>query len=143
MTQADQHPFETGLDRTGANFAPLTPGSFLARAAASFPDKAAVVDGARRLTHRDLLERCRRLASALGRRGVGRLDTVAILASNIPEMIEAHFAVPMLGGVLNPLNTRLDAATLAFSLRHGEAKVLIVDRDHAPLVAQVVALLDE
>ncbi|WP_238297084.1 AMP-binding protein, partial [Methylobacterium soli] len=143
MTGLTGHPFETGLDKSAANFAPLTPVSFLARAAGSFGASLAIIDGERRITYADLYRRCRRLASALGRRGVGRLDTVAILASNIPEMIEAHFAVPMLGGVLNPLNTRLDAATLAFSLRHGEAKVLIVDRDHAPLVAQVVALLDE
>ena len=113
MTQADHHPFETGLDRSGANFAPLTPVSFLARAAQSFADKTAVIDGARRFTYRELMERCRRLASALQKRGVRRLDTVAILASNIPEMIEAHFAIPMLGAVLYPLNTRLDAPTMA------------------------------
>src|SRR5215218_8078543 len=138
MTHADSHPFETGLDRTGANFAPLTPVSFLTRAAQAFADKTAVIDGARRFTYRDLLERCRRLASALQNRGVRRLDTVAILASNIPEMIEAHFAVPMLGAVLNPLNTRLDASAIAFSLNHGGAKVLIVDRDYAPLVKQAL-----
>jgi 3-(methylthio)propionyl---CoA ligase len=143
MTQADQHPFETGLDRTGANFAPLTPVSFLTRAAAAFADKTAVIDGARRFTYRELLERCRRLASALGKRGVGRLDTVAILASNVPEMIEAHFAVPMLGAVLNPLNTRLDAPAIAFSLNHGGAKVLIVDQDYAPLVRKALAEVRE
>jgi fatty-acyl-CoA synthase len=143
MTGLTGHPFETGLDKSSANFAPLTPVSFLARAAGSFGASLAVIDGERRITYADLFVRCRRLASALARRGIGRLDTVAILASNIPEMIEAHFAVPMLGAVLNPLNTRLDAATLAFSLRHGEAKVLIVDRDYAPLVAQVLALIEE
>ncbi|KAB1074039.1 AMP-binding protein [Methylobacterium planeticum] len=137
------HPFETGLDKNRANFAALTPPSFLARAAVSFGASVAVIDDERRITYAELYDRCRRLASALARRGIGRLETVAILAPNIPEMIEAHFAVPMLGAVLNPLNTRLDAATLAFSLRHGEAKVLIVDRDFAPLVAQVLALLDE
>src|SRR5215207_9680206 len=115
MTSSVLHPFETGLDRTGANFVPLTPVSFLTRAAEAFGGKTAVIDGARRITYRDLLERCRRLASALQKRGIGRLDTVAILASNIPELIEAHFAVPMLGAVLNPLNTRLDAPTIAFS----------------------------
>jgi fatty-acyl-CoA synthase len=138
MTQADHHPFETGLDRTGANYVPLTPVSFLMRAAEAFPDKTAVIDAERRTTYRELLERCRRLASALEKRGVGRLDTVAILASNIPEMIEAHFAVPMLGAVLNPLNTRLDAPTIAFSLNHGDAKALIVDQDYAPLVKQAL-----
>ena len=95
----------------------------------------AVIDGDRRFTYGELNDRCVRLASALATRGVGRLDTVAILASNIPEMVEAHFAVPMLGAVLNPLNTRLDAATIAFSLNHGRAKVLIVDREFAALMA--------
>ena len=100
----------------------------------SFRDKVAVIDGERRFTYGQLSERCVRLASALAERGVRRLDTVAILASNIPEMIEAHFAIPMLGAVLNPLNTRLDAATIAFSLNHGRAKVLIVDREFAALM---------
>ena len=135
------HPFEAGLDRTPANFVPLTPASFLARAAAAFGDRTAVIDGARRFTYRDLHERSVRLASALARRGIARLDTVAILASNIPEMVEAHFALPMLGAVLNPLNTRLDAATIAFSLEHGGARVLLADRDHAGLAAEAVARL--
>ena len=91
------------------------------------------------LPMRQLLDRCVRLASALGELRGRRLDTVAIIASNIPEMIEAHFAVPMLGAVLNPLNTRLDAANIAFSLAHGGAKVLIVDGDYAPLVRQALA----
>src|ERR1700761_9583342 len=129
------HPFETGLDRHPANFVPLSPVSFLRRAVASFRDKTAVIDGDRRFSYGELYERCVRLAEALADRGVKRLDTVAILASNVPEMIEAHFAVPMLGAVLNPLNTRLDAATIAFSLNHGRAKVLIVDREFAPLIA--------
>ncbi len=94
-----------------------------------------MIDGERHFTYGELHERCVRLASALADRGVGRLDTVAILASNIPAMIEAHFAVPMLGAVLNPLNTRLDAASIAFSLNHGRAKVLIADREFASLVA--------
>nr|WP_294509341.1 AMP-binding protein [uncultured Rhodopila sp.] len=133
--QTAGHPFETGLDRHPANFVPLSPTSFLRRAVSSFRDKIAVIDGERRFSYADLYERCVRLAAALADRGVGRLDTVAILASNVPEMIEAHFAVPMLGAVLNPLNTRLDAATIAFSLNHGRAKVLIVDREFAPLVS--------
>jgi fatty-acyl-CoA synthase len=133
--QTAGHPFETGLDRNPANFVPLSPVSFLRRAVSSFRDKIAVVDGERRFSYADLYERCVRLAAALADRGIGRLDTVAILASNVPEMIEAHFAVPMLGAVLNPLNTRLDAATIAFSLNHGRAKVLIVDREFASLVS--------
>jgi fatty-acyl-CoA synthase len=136
------HPFETGLDRHPANFVPLSPTSFLRRSAESFRDKIAVIDGERRLTYGALQDRCVRLASALAARGIGRLDTVAILALNVPEMIEAHFAVPMLGAVLNPLNTRLDAAAIAFSLNHGNAKILIVDRKFCPQVATIRGLLD-
>src|ERR1700758_446310 len=139
---SSMHPFETDLDRDQANYVPLTPVSFLTRAASAFAEKIAVIDGPRRTTYRQLLDRCTRLASALAKLGVGRLDTVAIIASNIPEMIEAHFAVPMLGAVLNPLNTRLDAANIAFSLKHGSAKVLIVDGDYAEVVREALALLD-
>src|SRR4029079_14867529 len=92
----------------------------------------------RSFTYAQLLDRCVRLASALEKLGVKQLDTVAIIASNIPEMIEAHFAVPLLGAVLNPLNTRLDAANIAFSLMHGNARVLIVDAEYAPLVRQAL-----
>ena len=137
------HPFETDLDRNPANYVPLTPVSFLTRAASAFAEKVAVIDGTRHYTYRQLLERCTRLASALAKLGIGHLDTVAIIASNIPEMIEAHFAVPMLGAVLNPLNTRLDAANIAFSLKHGSAKVLIVDGDYEPLVREALSQLDQ
>src|SRR6476661_8557211 len=136
------HPFETNLDRHPSNYIPLSPVSFLTRAASAFANKLAVIDGERRYTYKQLLDRCTRLASALTRLGVSRLDTVAIIASNIPEMIEAHFAVPMLGAVLNPLNTRLDAANIAFSLMHGSAKVLIVDAEYAPLVRQALQQVD-
>jgi fatty-acyl-CoA synthase len=142
MTGTSAHPFETGLDRNSANYVPLTPVSFLRRAASAFANKTAVIDGEHRYTYAQLHDRCVRLASALAGLGVKRLDTVAIMASNIPEMIEAHYAVPMLGAVLNPLNTRLDAANVAFSLKHGAAKILIVDGDYAPLVKQALALLD-
>src|ERR1700686_1042682 len=142
MTLKDEHAFEAGLSPHPANYVPLTPVSFLTRAANAFAEKVAVIDGARNYTYAQLLDRCVRLASALATLGVGRLDTVAIIGSNIPEMIEAHFAVPMLGAVLNPLNTRLDAANIAFSLVHGGAKVLIVDGDYAPLVRQALEQLD-
>jgi 3-(methylthio)propionyl---CoA ligase len=141
-SQSMENPFEAGLDRHPANYVPLSPISFLRRSVLAFRDKIAVIDGERRYTYADLHERCVRLASALAARGVGRLDTVAILASNVPEMIEAHFAVPMLGAVLNPLNTRLDAATIAFSLNHGRAKVLIADREFAALVSAARGQLD-
>ena len=142
MALPDRHAFETGLDATQANFVPLSPVSFLTRAATAFADKVAVVDGERRYTYTNLLDRSVRLASALSKIGVGRLDTVAILASNIPELIEALYAVPMLGAVLNPLNTRLDAANIAFSLKHGGAKVFLVERDFATLVEQALQQLD-
>lgn len=142
MALPDRHAFETGLDATQANFVPLSPVSFLTRAATAFADKVAVVDGERRYTYTNLLNRSVRLASALSKLGVGRLDTVAILASNIPELIEALYAVPMLGAVLNPLNTRLDAANIAFSLKHGGAKVFLVERDFATLVEQALQQLD-
>ena len=139
MSQA--HPFETDLDRTGANFVSLSPVSFLLRAARGIVDKTAVIDGERQFTYQQLFERAKRLASALKKRGVRRLDTVAIIASNIAEMIEAHFAVPMLGAVLNPINTRLDAASVAFSLNHGQAKVFIVDAEHARVAKEALALV--
>jgi acyl-CoA synthetase (AMP-forming)/AMP-acid ligase II len=113
MTETIAHPFETGLDRTPANYVPLTPVSFLTRAASAFGNKTAVMDGTRRYTYRQLLDRCVRLASGLAGLGVGRLDTVAIMASNIPEMIEAHYAVPM----LNPLNPSCPALLSASRLR--------------------------
>ncbi|MBV8767822.1 MAG: AMP-binding protein [Hyphomicrobiales bacterium] len=134
--------FEIGLDANPANFVPLSPVSFLSRAASAFPNKIAVVDGDRRWSYPQLYERSVRLASGLANLGVGRLDTVAIIASNIPELIEAFYGVPMLGAVLNPLNTRLDAANIAFSLNHGGAKVIIVDREYAALVAAALEKVD-
>src|SRR5712671_3051526 len=142
MNANDTHPFEANLDRHPSNYIPLSPVSFLTRAASAFAGKVAVIDGERRYTYAQLLDRCTRLASGLAQLGVKRLDTVAIIASNIPEMIEAHFAVPMLGAVLNPLNTRLDAANIAFSLMHGSAKVLIVDAEYTPLVRQALQQVD-
>jgi fatty-acyl-CoA synthase len=138
MAEHNRKSFEAGLHRSAANFIPLSPVSFLTRAAAAFADKLAVVDGERQYTYGQLLDRCVRLASGLSQLGIGPLDTVAIIASNIPEMIEAHYAVPMLGAVLNPLNTRLDARTIRFSLQHGGAKVLIVDPSYREVVRQAL-----
>src|SRR5512141_1372198 len=121
--------YETDLDRNAANYAPLTPLSFIERAAYVYPGRAAVVHGARRYTWGQTYARCRRLAAALAARGVGPGDTVAVMASNTPEMYECHFGVPMLGAVLNTLNTRLDADAIAFMLNHGNARVLITDRE--------------
>jgi fatty-acyl-CoA synthase len=129
------------LARNAANFTALTPLSFLARAAAVYPDKLAVVHGGRRFSYRELYARCRQLADALRRRGIGPGDTVAVLAPNVPALLEAHYGVPMAGAVLNALNYRLDARSIAFILAHGEAKLLIADREFAPVVAPALAEL--
>ncbi|RYI99967.1 MAG: acyl-CoA synthetase, partial [Acetobacteraceae bacterium] len=132
--------YETGLDRVAANHQPLTPLLFLERAAATFPDHVAVVHGALRRPYRELRDRCVRLASALAARGIGRGDTVAALLPNIPEMLECHYGVPMAGAVLNTINTRLDADTIGYILTHGEAKVLIVDREFIPVARAALAV---
>jgi 3-(methylthio)propionyl---CoA ligase len=122
------------LARNAANFAPLNPLGFLSRAAAVYPDKLAVVYGGARFTYRQVYERCCRLADALRRRGIERGDTVAVMAPNVPALLEAHYGVPMAGAVLNALNYRLDTRSIAFILAHGEAKLLIADREFAPIV---------
>ena len=138
MTEAYRHD----LDRNPANHQPLTPLSFLARSAAVFPDKLAVVHGPVRRDYRTFYARARQLASALERAGVGRGQTVSALLLNTPPMLEAHYGVPMMGGVLNALNTRLDAAGIAFILSHGEAKFVLVDSELAPLLAQALDQMD-
>ena len=139
MTLVDSNPYEIGLDKNAANYVPLTPIGFLRRSAAVYPDRSAVVYGERRYSWRQALQRCRRLAAALATRGIRRGDTVALMAPNIPEAFEAHFGVPMAGAVLNALNIRLDPDTIAFILRHGEAKALISDTEFAPVIRQVLA----
>src|SRR5215472_3826295 len=134
------NPYDTDLDRNAANFQPLTPLSFLARAAAVHPDQSAVIHGARTWTYREFYARARRLASALARRGIKRGDTVSVMLANTPAMIETHYGVPMTGAVLNTLNTRLDAATVAFQLDHAESKVLIADREFSKLAKEALAL---
>jgi fatty-acyl-CoA synthase len=143
MTAPDgTNPYEIGLDKNAANFVPLTPLGFLARSAAVFPDRAAVVYGERRYSWRQADARCRRLAAALAARGIGRGDTVALMAPNVPEAFEAHFGVAMAGAVLNALNIRLDPETVAFILGHGEAKVLLIDTEFAPVVEAALEKLD-
>jgi fatty-acyl-CoA synthase len=127
------------LPRTAANFAPLTPTAFLRKAAAAHPDHPAVVYGATRRSWAETAARCRRLASALARAGLAPGDTVAVMAANTPELYEAHFGVPLAGGVLCALNTRLDAGTIAYALDHAEAKALIADREFAPVVRAALA----
>ena len=128
------------LGRNQANYTPLSPLSFLRKAATVHPQRLAVVHGERRLSWAQVQARCRRLASALQRMGVAEGDTVAALLPNTPAMIELHFAPAMLGAVLNTLNTRLDAETLAFMLDHGEAKVVFVDREFSPVMKRALAL---
>ena len=132
--------YDTDLDRNAANFQPLTPLGFLERSAAVFPDRLAVVHGAVRRNYRDLYARARRLASALAAHGVGKNDTVTVMLANTPAMLECHFGVPMAGAVLNTLNTRLDAAIIAFTLDHAETKVLITDREFSGVMKQALAL---
>src|SRR5215468_10548527 len=141
MTSSAQNHSPVGLDKNAANYAPLTPLTFLAWSAHAVPQRTAVIHGARRFTWRETYARCRRLASALARRGIGTGDTVAAMLSNTPEMYECHFGVPMAGAVLNTLNTRLDAEAIAFMLQHGEAKVLVTDREFSTTVKGALAKL--
>ena len=134
-------PYDIDLDRNPANHAALTPLGFIERTAAVYPQRTAIVHGALKRSWAEEYARCRRLASALAKRGIGRGDTVAVMAPNIPELFEAHFGVPMTGAVLNALNTRLDAATIAFILGHGETKLLIADREFSPVIKAALAQL--
>ncbi|WP_209017421.1 acyl-CoA synthetase [Roseibium aggregatum] len=133
-------PYLQGLDKTTANYAPLSPLSFLARAADVFPDRTAIVHGSQRTDYRTFYKRSRQLASALTALGIGRNDTVSVMLSNVPPMLEAHYGVPMAKAVLHSMNTRLDAAIIAFQLDHAESKVLITDREYAPVVKEALAL---
>jgi fatty-acyl-CoA synthase len=132
---------DPALRKRPANFVPLSPVSFLARAAACFADRRAVVHGARQFTYREFYLRARRLAHAFTKAGIRRGDTVAILAANVPAMLEAHFAAPMIGAVLNPINIRLDAPLIAFCLAHGGAKLLLADREFHATIAPALASL--
>ncbi len=138
---APLNPYQVGLDRNPANYAPLTPLTLIDWAATAYPGHPSVVHGATRYTWRQTYERCRRLGAALLRMGVGPGDTVAAMLPNVPAMYELHFGVAMAGAVLNTLNTRLDAETIAFMLGHGEAKVLFVDREFSVTVAAALAML--
>jgi fatty-acyl-CoA synthase len=135
------NPYEENLEKTAANYVPLTPLSFLERAAHVYPDRTSVIHGSQRFTWRQTYERCRRLGSALARRGIGVGDTVAVMLPNTPPMVEAHFGIPMCGAVLNTLNTRLDPEALAFMLEHGGATLILVDREFTAVVEKALALL--
>ncbi len=135
------NPYEQNLDKNAANFVPLTPLQFLERAAFVYPNRTAIIHGDLRRTWGETYKRCRQLASALSKRGIGVGDTVAVMAPNIPEIFEAHFGVPMIGAVLNALNIRLDAEALAFILEHGEAKVLITDREFSGVIRKALGMI--
>ena len=135
------HSYNTHLDKNSANFTPLTPLSFLDKAAYVYPNRIAVVHGAQRTTWKDEYLRCRKLASALKKRGIGESDTVAAMLPNIPPMVDMHFGPAMIGAVLNALNTRLDPEAIAFMLEHGEAKVLFCDLEYSAVVEKALALL--
>ena len=132
--------YDTGLDKNAANYTPLTPLSFLDRSAYIYPQRTALIHGQRRYTWKETYARCRRLASMLAASGVGLGDTVAVMLNNTPEMFECHFGVPMTGAVLNTMNTRLDAETIAFMLGHGEAKVFIADREYSATARKAIEL---
>jgi len=133
-------PYDTDLPRNAANFQPLTPLSFLARAAEVYPDTTAIIHGGLKRNYRDFYARARQLASALSRRGIKRGDTVTVMLANTPAMVEAHYGVPMTSGVLNTLNTWLDATILGFTLDHAETKVLIVDREFSKVMKDALAV---
>ena len=135
--------YETGLGKNPANYQALTPLNFLQRSAAVYPDRIAWIHGQGRANYRKFERRCRRLGSALSGQGIGSGDTVAVMAPNVPALLEAHYGVPMVGAVLNALNVRLDAPTIAFILKHGEAKLLISDREYSSIVSDAIAAMDD
>jgi len=138
--QSSKDKYEQGLGKNKANFTALTPLSFIERTARVFPDHTAVVHGDTKRSWIETYQRCIKLASALNRRGVKKGDTVAIMLPNVPAALEAHFGVPMCGAVLNALNIRLDAKTIAFILDHGEAEVLLTDKEFAPIIKKALSL---
>mgnify|MGYP000135230967 CR=1 FL=1 len=131
--------YETDLDKNPANYQPLTPLTFLARSAAVYPEQPAIIHGNQRTTYAQFYARCRQLASSLAKAGIRKGETVSVLLANTPAMLECHYGVPMTGGVLNTLNTRLDAPTIAFSLAHAEARILIVDKEFSKLAREALA----
>ena len=135
------NPYDNDLDRNQANFQPLTPLTFLERAASVFPAHPAIIHGSQTTTYEKFYNRARKLASALSSRGIGKGDTVSVMLANTPPMLEAHYGVPMSGAVLHSMNTRLDAAVIAFQLDHAESKVFVTDREFAPVVKEALALV--
>jgi fatty-acyl-CoA synthase len=139
---SDFSQYDTDLDKNAANYTPLSPLTFIERAASVYPERIAQIHGERCYSWAETYSRCRRLASALQQRGIGKNDTVALMLPNVPEMFEAHFAIPMSGGVIHALNIRLDADAIAFQLKHGGARVLITDREFSPTMQAALAQLE-
>ena len=133
------NPYELGMPPVAANFQALSPLTFLERAGSVYPERVALINGPLRQTWGETYARCRRLGSALAARGIGLGDTVAVLAPNGPAIFEAHFGVPLCGAVLNAINTRLDAEAIGFILQHGEARVLLVDKEFGELALRAVS----
>jgi fatty-acyl-CoA synthase len=142
MSESGQSPYAVGLEKNAANYVALTPLTFIERSAYIYPDRVAVIHGARRYTWRESCTRARQLGSALKQLGVQKGETVAAILNNTPEMFEAHFGVPACGAVLNTINTRLDAEAVAFILNHAEARVLLTDREYSRMVKAAIALAD-
>jgi len=132
------HMYDTNLDKNDANFTPLSPLSFLIRAAEVYPNRISIIHGKKKFTWSETYKRSKQLASALSKRGIGKGDTVAVLCFNTPEIYETHFGVPMIGAVLNTINIRLDVDTISYILEHGEAKALITDNELSPTIKQVL-----
>ena len=124
--------YDDHLAKNTANYQQMTPITFLQRSAMVFPDRTAIIHGKQRFTYGEFYSRCRQLASALSSRGIGKGDTVSAMLSNTPPMLDCHYGVPMTGGVLHSINTRLDAANIAFMLDHADSKIVITDREFAP-----------
>ncbi|MCW8885922.1 MAG: AMP-binding protein, partial [Motiliproteus sp.] len=141
MPQSNSNPYEQYMDQNAANYEPLSPLTFIERAAFVYPNRTAVVHGDVRRNWADTYRRCRQLASALKKRGLGEGDTVSVIAPNLPEHFEAHFGVPMSGAVLNAVNTRLDAEAVAFILQHAETKVLITEREFSEVVGMALKMV--
>lgn len=135
------NPFDVNLDKVKANYAPLTPVSFLQRSARVYPDLTSVIYEERRFTWKETLARCKRFASFLDRHGIRRGDTVAVMLPNVPAMVESHFSIPMIGAIIHAINIRLDAVSIAFQLDHGGARVLLVDPEFAGLISEAIALM--
>src|SRR5215813_2054440 len=138
---AKQSQYDVGLDKTPANYVPLTPLSFIARSAAVFPNHPCAVYEGKSFTWAETFARCRRFASYLTKKGIGDGDTVAAMLPNVPAMNELHFAVPMAGAVLNALNIRLDAPSIAFQLDHGGARIILVDPEFAGVISDAMKLM--